>query len=512
MSYERIEERRFQLQQSLDGAKSQEQRNVLGQFSTPFLLARDITNYAVSLLPKDKDVVMLEPACGTGVFFTALQAVMGKDDLSGSIGFEVDPHYFAPSSDFWRDYGVELKCEDFLSAKPFKRFPLLIANPPYSRHHHIDASKKTNLQDLVQKETGLRLSGLSSLYCYFLMLSVKWLEEDGLSCWLIPSEFMDVNYGIILKKYLLEKVDLIRIHRFEAKDLQFSDALVTSSIVVFRNRKPSSHPICFSIGGSMSNPATEKMLERTELDCNQKWTHYIFEDNPKNLVDAGHYRVLGDYFEVKRGIATGSNSFFIVNEETISRYDLPMEYLTPILPAPRKMNRDTVTSHDGIPELDEKLFLFSTDDSVDTISKKYPRVLDYIKKGEKEEVNKKYICSRHTPWYSCEKRKSAPFVIPYMGRGENGRRMFRFILNQSDAIATNGYLLMYPKPEFSYLFKNFDVLMSVWEVLNSISTQDFERNGRTYGGGLHKMEPRELLSIPVKGLDIILKVNVIWAA
>ena len=365
---------------------------------------------------------------------------------------------------------------------------------------------------MVRQETGLCLSGLSSLYCYFLMLSTKWLEEDGLSCWLIPSEFMDVNYGEILKKYLLEKVDLIRIHRFEVKDLQFSDALVTSSIVVFRNRKPSSHSIFFSKGGSISHPVTEKLLERTKLDCHYKWTHYISDDNPDDIVDAEHYRVLGDYFEVKRGIATGSNSFFIVNEETILRYGLPMEYLTPILPSPRKMKRDTVTSTDGIPELDEKLFLFSTDDSIDTIAKKYPRVLDYIKKGEEEEVNKTYICSRHTPWYSCEKRKSAPFVIPYMGRGENGRRMFRFILNQSDAIATNGYLLLYPKTEFSSLFKNSDIIISVWEVLNSISTRDFERNGRTYGGGLHKMEPRELLSIPIRGLDSILKVNSIWTA
>jgi adenine-specific DNA-methyltransferase len=32
---------------------------------------------------------------------------------------------------------------------------------------------------------------------------------------LIPSEFMDVKYGGPLKQYLLDKVTLLRIHRFD---------------------------------------------------------------------------------------------------------------------------------------------------------------------------------------------------------------------------------------------------------------------------------------------------------
>lgn len=77
-------------------------------------------------------------------------------------------------------------------------------------------------------------------------------------------------------------------------------------------------------------------------------------------------------------------------------------------------------------------------------------------------MHQTYICSRHNPWYNCEKRRSAPFVIPYMGRGEKGRKLFRFILNQSDAIATNGYLLVYPKPEYAYLFRNPDFTVSLY--------------------------------------------------
>ena len=83
-----------------------------------------------------------------------------------------------------------------------------------------------------------------------------------------------------------------------------------------------------------------------------------------------------------------------------------------------------------------------------------------------------------------------------MGRGDTGRQMFRFILNESDAIATNGYLLLYPQKQYEYLFRDRHFLHTVWEELKSIPMSCFEQQGRFYGGGLHKMEPRELLKLP----------------
>jgi adenine-specific DNA-methyltransferase len=55
------------------------------------------------------------------------------------------------------------------------------------------------------------------------------MADDGYAAWLIPSEFMDVNYGAALKRYLTDHVTLIRVHRFDPADVQFGDALVSSS-------------------------------------------------------------------------------------------------------------------------------------------------------------------------------------------------------------------------------------------------------------------------------------------
>jgi len=91
--------------------------------------------------------------------------------------------------------------------------------------------EKERLQRLAFKMTGVRVSGLAGLYVYFLLLATSWMEDDGYAAWLIPSEFMDVNYGTALKDFLTDRVTLIRSHRFDPDEVQFGDALVSSVVL-----------------------------------------------------------------------------------------------------------------------------------------------------------------------------------------------------------------------------------------------------------------------------------------
>ena len=84
-----------------------------------------------------------------------------------------------------------------------------------------------------------------------------------------------------------------------------------------------------------------------------------------------------------------------------------------------------------------------------------------------------------------------------MGRSANGRRPFRFIWNRSDATAHNVYLMLYPKSRLQEKLGNHPELESkVFEALQQIDTGQIVSEGRVYGGGLHKVEPKELAQIP----------------
>jgi hypothetical protein len=78
-------------------------------------------------------------------------------------------------------------------------------------------------------------------------------------------------------------------------------------------------------------------------------------------------------------------------------------------------------------------------------------------------------------------------------------RPFRFILNHSSAKAPNTYLLLYPKPFLQRLLQDHpERARAVWQALNEITPDVLTREGRVYGGGLHKLEPKELARVPAE--------------
>lgn len=52
MNIDLIETQRQSLQSKLDGEKTQEERNIMGQFSTPIALAIDVLAHAKTIFPK----------------------------------------------------------------------------------------------------------------------------------------------------------------------------------------------------------------------------------------------------------------------------------------------------------------------------------------------------------------------------------------------------------------------------------------------------------------------------
>lgn len=491
------EQERLALQASLDAEKSQAERNRLGQFATPSGLAEDILRYALSLVPPAAKVRFLDPAIGTGSFYSALLRIVPKKRIAEALGFEIDPHYGTPAAQLWKDTGLVFKLADFTHAEPSPRINVLICNPPYVRHHHLQNVDKTRLQLRTRQASGMKISGLAGLYCHFLGLSHAWMAEGGVAGWLIPSEFMDVNYGQAVKQYLLDRVTLLHIHRFDPNDVQFADALVSSAVVWFKNEpSPPDHEVKFTFGGTLFEPKLSRTISAYSLAHEPKWTRFPVSDSRSR----SSVPVLSDFFRIKRGIATGDNNFFILSEKEIATRGLPMELFTPILPSPRYLPQDEVKARkDGSPDIDRRLFLLDTKLSEEEIHRRFPALAAYLEEGKMKGLQERYLCKHRTLWYSQEHRAAAPIVCTYLGRGDSkSGRPFRFILNDSHATVANVYLALYPTPLMARAMgADPSLLRKVWRALNELPPDVLLGEGRVYGGGLHKLEPRELSNVPV---------------
>src|SRR5271157_4860467 len=494
-----IEERRQQEQARLDSLKTAQERNKWGQFATPPELALSIARYAHSLL-EGKPVRFLDPAIGTGSFYSALLQVFPAETIEAATGIELDAPFSEAAAALWGKTGLRIVTGDFTEQRlPSQRFNLILTNPPYVRHHHLAASQKDRLRQQLAQSLTFDVSGLAGLYCYFLLLCHDWMEDRGLAVWLIPSEFMDVNYGAALRRYLTERVTLLHIHRFCPTDVQFTDALVSSAVVVFRKAPPPpGHHVRFSFAGPIESPSTEAFVPLDVLCHSGKWTQFPARTNFESRDEP----TLGDLFVIKRGLATGSNDFFILSDEETKTWHIPRRFLKPILPSPRYLTADIIDARaDGAPAVSPQLYLLDCSEPEEKIKANWPRFYSYLQKGRQQDIQTSYLASHRAPWYSQEQRPPAPFLCTYMGRSANGRHPFRFIWNRSDATAHNVYLMLYPKSRLQDALNNHPELAAkVFAALQRVTPGQFISEGRVYGGGLHKVEPKELAQIPARAL------------
>ena len=497
------EQTRIQRQNQLDAKKTQNERNKLGQFATPTELALEIIEYSKNLLSQNLKIKFLDPAFGTGSFYSALLQLFPRSKIESAIGYEIDSHYGDEAISLWKNTPLKINISDFTKALPpknqDKKANLIICNPPYVRHHHLNRNDKIRLQNKSLTTTGIKLSQLASLYCHFLCIADAWMAEHGIAGWLIPSGFMDVNYGQEVKNYLLNNVTLMRVHRFCPNEVQFDDALVSSTIIWFKKTLPSqNHTIEFTYGGSLTAPEERNLVTSNTLRNTSKWTSIGLIFQPKNF-NSKQFR-LKDLFNIKRGLATGANNFFILTKEQVTAQQIPAQFLKPILPSPRYLSVEEIEADIlGNPLLEQQLFLLDCNLPLSEVQNKYPTLWQYLQIGEESGISSRYLCKHRTPWYSQENRPPTPFFCTYMGRTNSSRRKpFRFILNHSRAIATNVYLMLYPKHTLNKAFSHQPSLKKdVWLALKNISDEMLISGGRVYGGGLHKLEPKELGNIVV---------------
>ncbi|MCI9258738.1 MAG: hypothetical protein HFJ16_00670 [Romboutsia sp.] len=488
----------------INSNKLKEDLNKMGQFFTPLEFADEITNLSLSYFDNDKPIKFLEPALGTGSFYYSLNNNIDQFKLDYAVGIEKDEEIYSFSTKTWHDKNIRIVNKSFfdISNSINNKFNLLLSNPPYTRHQNIGKQEKIKLREMVKEQLGLDTSGYCGLYVYFILLSHRMLEEDAIATWLIPSEFMSTNYGKVLKQYLLEYVELKHIHIFDTNKSKFKNALVSSTIIIYKKKKvDNSNKIKITIGEKVFNPDRCIEVDRVNLNNEDKWNN-IFIENKIKSKDT-NYKI-GDFFDIKRGIATGNNELFILTESKALKLGISKEFYSYILPSSKKL-KDTVINADkeGRPIIEEPLVLINTDLEMEELKLKSRNLYEYLKKAEEEGKSEGYLLKKRKIWYKQEQREVTPFVCTYMGRNtiKNNNKPFNIYLNLSQAIVSNNYLMIYPKGKLSEIIeKDSSTVKDIYEILKNIDQEHYFNQGREYGGGLKKIEPKELYNLPIEGL------------
>jgi adenine-specific DNA-methyltransferase len=467
-----------------------EHRRRFGQHFTPASIARLMSHWIAAIRPPE----ILDPAVGTGILIRSAKELCPNAQF---MGIDVDGLILkAANRSLYDVANVCLEQSDFLNWQVERRFPAMIANPPYLKHHNFNYDY--DIFQAIGRRNHVRLSRLTNIYALFVFEICRRLTPGGRAAVIIPGEWANANFGKALKQFLVERGYLKALIYFSHEALVFDDALTTASVLLLENTSPTTtiatayvqdnlpveELLPIIAGKSVNHPGVvSQRLKTSELDCDDKWDQLL--RGRRNEQQPGFF-ALSAIAETRRGIATGANDFFLLPHETTRRAQIRDNSLLPCV----GKARDVIG------------FRFTDDDFNSLMSKDRPCRLvnlkgrltrcerEYLARGEQAGYPKRYLLAARTPWYSMEQRKPAPIWAAVFGR-----RGLRFVWNKAGVHNLTAFHGIYPNGLSETQIK------ALVAALNSRLVQNLARQQqRVYGGGLRKYEPKDLLAIEVPEL------------
>jgi adenine-specific DNA-methyltransferase len=473
-------------------------RKARGAFFTPPAIADYFAEWAVG---DDSSARVLDPSCGDGVFLLAASrrlAQLGctrkalRDQVYG-----VDPH--RPSlKQAERNLGSEhldatLLARDFFSLAtpaqlgcPLPEMDAVIGNPPFVRYqHHAGAARKLSAGAALAQ--GVRLSGLASSWAALLVHACAFLKPEGRLAMVLPAELLTVHYAEPIRRWLRQRFAAVHLVMFER--LQFADALEKVVLVVAHG---SGGCEAFSL---YPVPDADDLCRLRPFDhfnvtpANEgKWTDLLLtipQRQAFNRVLSTRFVPLESYGPPELGTVTGSNDYFTLSESVRQHFGIEEHHLRRISPPGTRHFRGTSFTERDWRELrdqGQRVWLLAPDEPLSRGLRRY------LTHGEAMGVPEAYKCRVRTPWWRPPAVSPPDLFFTYMSH-----RYPRLIRNSARVTFVNSMHGVRLRRGLPPITRSALPLVA----LNSITMLGAEVYGRSYGGGVLKMEPREAADLPV---------------
>ncbi len=434
---------------------------------------------------------ILDPAFGLGVFGSS---ILKKQPNIKITGYDIDDVILnVAKSNFstYKDY-VSVCKQDYLTSSWNDKYDGIICNPPYLKFHDYDNSHYISE---VNNHLGTRLNGFTNLYTLFLLKSISQLKEGGRLAYIIPSEFLNSDYGVEVKRALIESNTLKHIIIVDFTKCAFDDALTTASILLCENNGIVEKVNFTTVNeiSKLSDCFSEfKSYAPDDLDVKVKWKQYYDQTCASKY---SHLVPFSTFAKVSRGIATGSNDFFTFNRSKLDDYNINERYVLPCICHAQDVKTHIFTSDDFhlLSERNKVVYLFNGCSNENNLS-----VRKYIKIGEQLKIDKRYLTASRSPWYSIENRTPAPIWVSVFNRSG-----LKFVRNEANVRNLTTFHCIYNSGRIES-----NVLFAY--LLTNVAKRIFLDNSRQYGNGLVKFEPNDLNNGKVLDLSLLTDREIVY--
>lgn len=474
-----------------------------GGYYTPAPVASFLTKWVLSKNPNS----VLEPSCGDGAFIRAINELSpSKFQLIGVELLEEEADKARNEASLNQNIDAQIINGNFLqwSLEQLtidKRVDAVIGNPPYIRYQYLSESDQRFAEQLF-KNNNLNFTKHTNAWVPFVIASLDLLRAGGRLAMVIPSELLHVLHAMSLRTYLLDKCS--RILMIDPNELLFEDAL-QGTVLLMVEKKIENKP---SDGVAvLAAPNNDFLKENPEIIfesakyvsgdvLNGKWMKVLLDKEElevfQRVIQLPSVKKFSDIAKVDVGIVTGANKFFLVDNATVSKYQL-QEFAKPMFGrsghCPGIVYSQVVHASNVENGMPTNFIAIGKVDFKDLPS----LAQKYILEGENQNLHTRYKCRIRTPWYS------VPSVYATnLGMLKRAHNYPRLILNTAGAYTT----------DTAYrITTSLNPEKLVYCFINSLTALTAEMEGRHYGGGVLEMVPSEIekLLVPiveVKDMDL----------
>ena len=473
----------------LSATRTAAERRRLGQTLTPAPVVASMIGWADRQAGDAGPAQVVDPGTGSARFLLAAGRRWPRARL---IGIETDPLAALIARANLAAAGLGPRATvilgDYRSARisPADGRTVYIGNPPYVRHHQIPAGWKRWLAEAA-RERGLQASGLAGLHVHFFLATARHAVPRDLGVFITAAEWLDVNYGSLVRSLLLGELGGESVHLLEPAAQVFPDATVTSAISCFRpGSRPGSMRLRLAAApAGLDDLGGGRQVSRARLSAAGRWGPLVRGDAPARAAGrapAGCVE-LGEICRVHRGQVTGANAVWV--RET-GQAGVPPRFRFPAVTRAREL----FAAAGVLPGAASLRVVIDLPAELDELpGPERALVSAFIARAARAGAADSYIARHRRPWWRVGLTPPAPIIASYMAR-----RPPAFVRNVGAVRHLNIAHGLYPREPLPGA-----VLDRLAAYLRSSVALG---QGRTYAGGLTKFEPGEMERLTVPWADI----------
>jgi adenine-specific DNA methylase len=475
-------------------------RKARGAFFTPEVIAAFVADWAI----RDFDDRVLEPSCGDAEFLlhaverlTALSIRHGMLPLAPRVdGVEIHEASAREAQERVISAGgsPEILVSDFFLVEPRGEYAAVIGNPPYIRYQDFAGDARTRSRAAALRG-GVPLSGLASSWAAFTVHSALFLRKGGRMGLVLPAELLSVNYAGAVRKFLFDRFKSVDLVLFNERVFPEAETDVVLLLADGFDEGPTDHARVVQAQNAEALTSLAVSRKWTPIDPADKWTPSLLGADVlsaySGLLTSGNFVGLESWGDTTLGMVTGNNRYFALSTERVRELKLTDADLINLSPPGSSHLRGLTFGTRALNEMARKgspVYLFRPRGEPSDAA------LIYIEAGETAGVNQAYKCRVRKPWWRVPIVAPADLLLTYMNADTP-----RLTTNDANAHHLNSVHGVYLKPELRKLGRRLLPLAS----LTSMTLLGAETVGRSYGGGILKIEPREADVLPVPAPEVV---------